>query len=89
MKFGEEIEYNLSNIFLEESYTKCGVGTISRSFFKKSKLSISLDQYSKALYIWFLLVFKLQSTSIYIKKAFLKIKKWSGTILPASFLHDF
>ena len=89
MKFGQEIEYNLGNIFLEESYTKCGGGTISRSFFKRSKLSISLDQYSKALYIWFLLVFKMHSTSIYPKKAFLKIKKWSGTIPPASFLHDF
>ena len=89
MKFGQEIEYNLSNIFLEESYAKCGGGTISRSLFKKSKLSISLDQYSKALYIWFLLVFKLQSTSIYPKKAFLKIKKWSGLFFLPHFLHDF
>ena len=35
-KFGQIIEYNMRNIFLEE--------TIPRPFTKKSKLSISLDQ---------------------------------------------
>ena len=35
-KFGQIIEYNMRNIFLEE--------TIPRPFIKKSKLSISLDQ---------------------------------------------
>ena len=44
MKFGELIEYNMRNIFLETSYTKCGGETIPRPFSKKSKLSISLDQ---------------------------------------------
>ena len=44
MKFGQLIEYNLRNIFLEKSYTKCGGETIPRPFSKKSKLSISLDQ---------------------------------------------
>ena len=39
MKFGQLIEYNLRNIFLEKSYTKCGGETILRPFFKKSKLS--------------------------------------------------
>ena len=47
MKFGQLIEHNLRNIFLEESYTKYGAETIPKPFFKKSKLSISLDQYSK------------------------------------------
>ena len=47
MKFGQLIEYNLKNIFLEKSYTKCCEETIPRPFFTKSKLSISLDQYSK------------------------------------------
>ena len=37
MKFGQLIEYNLGNIFLEESYTKYGGETIPRPFFKKSK----------------------------------------------------
>ena len=35
MKFGQLIEYNMRNIFLEKSYTKCGGEIISRSFFEK------------------------------------------------------
>ena len=44
MKFRQSIVYNMKNIFLEKSYTKCGGETILRPFSKKSKLSISLDQ---------------------------------------------
>ena len=48
MKFGQLIEYNMRNIFIEKSYTKCAGETIPRPLFlrpfKKSKLSISLDQ---------------------------------------------
>ena len=44
MKFGQLIEHNMRNTFLEKSYTKCGGDTIPRIFPKKSKLSISLDQ---------------------------------------------
>ena len=44
VKFGQLIEYNMRNIFLEKSYTKCGGETIPRSFSKNPKLSISLDQ---------------------------------------------
>ena len=61
MKFGQLIECNMRNIFLEKSYTKCGGETIPRPFSKKSKLSISLDQYSKALYNLFLLFAKLRT----------------------------
>ena len=43
MKFGQLTEYNISNIFFEKSYTKCGGETIPRLFSKKSKLRISLD----------------------------------------------
>ena len=43
MKFGQLIEYNMRNIFIEKSYTKCGGETAPRAFFKKSKFSISLD----------------------------------------------
>ena len=64
MKFGQLIKYNLRNIFLEKSYTKYGGETIPRSFFKKLKLSISLDQYSKNLYILFLLFGKLRTIEI-------------------------
>ena len=42
IKFGQLIEYNLRNIFLEKSYTKWGGETIPRPFSKK--LSIPLDQ---------------------------------------------
>ena len=44
MKFGQFIEYNMKNIFVEKSYTKCTGETIPRTLSKKSKLSISLDQ---------------------------------------------
>ena len=44
MKFGHLMEYNMRNIFLEKSNTKCGGQTIPRPFSKKSKLSTSLDQ---------------------------------------------
>ena len=47
LKFGQLIVYNMRNILLEKSYAKCDRETISRPFSKKSKLSISLDQYSK------------------------------------------
>ena len=43
MKFGQLIEYDMINIFLEKSYKKCDE-TIPRPFSKISKLSISLDQ---------------------------------------------
>ena len=96
MKFGQLVEYNLRNIFLEKSYTDCGGETIPRSFFKKSKLSVSLDQYSKVLYILLLLFGKLRTLKtdwnlaadhlhLPQRKLFLKNKKKSGTSLPVSF----
>ena len=44
MKFGQLIEYNMRNIFLQNSFTKCGGETSPRPFSEKLKLSISLDQ---------------------------------------------
>ena len=38
MKFGQLIEYNMRNIFLEKSYTKCGGETSPTAFSEKSKL---------------------------------------------------
>ena len=32
MEFGQLIEYNMKNIFLEKSYTKCGGETSPRPF---------------------------------------------------------
>ena len=42
MKFGQLIECNMRNIFLEKSHTKRAGETIARPF-SKLKLSISLD----------------------------------------------
>ena len=38
MKFGQLIECNMRNIFLEISYPKCGGETSHRPFFEKLKL---------------------------------------------------
>ena len=46
VKFGQLIEYDMRNIFLEKPYPKCREPS-NRAFSQKSKLSISLDQYSK------------------------------------------
>ena len=46
MKFGQLKVYNMRNIFLKESYAKCGGKASTRAFYKKSKYSISLDQQS-------------------------------------------
>ena len=65
MKFGQLIEYNMKNIFLEKSYTKCGGETSPRPFSGKLKLSISLDQQFKVLYNLFLLHYKLRAIELY------------------------
>ena len=61
MKFGQLIEYNMRNIFVEKSYTKCGRETIRRPFSKKTKLNIQ----SKVLYDLILLYSKLSAIEIY------------------------
>ena len=63
--FGQLTEYNLINIFVKKSYAKFGGETIPRPFPEKSKLSISLGQYSKVLYSLFLLYVKLKAIEIY------------------------
>ena len=44
MKFGQLIEYNMRNVFLEKLYTKYSEKTGPRPFSEKLKLRISLDQ---------------------------------------------
>ena len=44
MKFGQLMECDMRNIFLEKPYTRCGGETSPRLFSKKLKLNISLDQ---------------------------------------------
>ena len=100
IKFGQLIEYNMRNIFLEKSYTKCDRQTSPRPFSKKSKLSISLDQKSKFLYSLYLLYAMLRANRNTLKlsyrplaitscKAFLRNKSRTGTSLLASISNDF
>ena len=49
MKFGQLIEYNMKNIFLEKSYTKYSEEASPRLFYKKSKLGIFLGLQSGKL----------------------------------------
>ena len=44
IKFGQLIEINMRNSFLEMSHATCDGETIPIPFSKKSKFSISLDQ---------------------------------------------
>ena len=55
MKFDQLIEYNIRNIFLEKSYTKSSGEASPRPFYKKSKLSVSVDDQSEMLQNLFLL----------------------------------
>ena len=64
MKFGELVEYNMKNIFVDASYTKYTGETIPRPFSKKSKLSIPLDQWRKVLNSLFLLYGNLRDIEI-------------------------
>ena len=64
-KIGQLIECNMRNIFVEKSYTKCGGETSPTPFSEKLKFSVSLDQYSKVLYNFFLLYDKLRTIEIY------------------------
>ena len=65
IKFGQLIEDNMKNIFLEKSYAKCGGETTPSPFSKKSKLSISLDQQPKVLCNLFSLCTKLRTIAVY------------------------
>ena len=47
LRFGQLIECNMWNNFLEKSYAKCGGETSSKLFSKKLKLSISLEHSMK------------------------------------------
>ena len=49
MKFDQLTEYNMINIFLKKSQRKSGGKTSLRTFYEKSKLSVTLDQQSVML----------------------------------------
>ena len=65
MKFGQLIECNKRNIFLQKSCIKCGGETSPRPVPAKLILIIFLDQWSKVLYSWFELYGKLRAIKIY------------------------
>ena len=79
MKFGQLIEYNMSNLFIEKLYTKCG--EISGPYFKNQNWVylwiISLMFYTVCFYCmpsWRLSKYietKMQTTTFYSFKAFL------------------
>ena len=69
MKFGQIIEYNMKNIFVEKSYTKYTGETSPRFFSEKSKSSMSLDQYLQFYAVCFCCMtneMKLQTTYLYL-----------------------
>ena len=90
MKFGQLIECNLRNSFLQKAYTICGGETSPRPFSEKLKLSLSLDQQSKVLYSLFLLCWglskyietKLQITCFHLILSFVKKSKevWNQSL---------
>ena len=63
-EFGQLIECNIRNIFLDKSCTKCGGETSCRPFSETLKLSISLDQQPNVLHSWFSLYAKLRAIEI-------------------------
>ena len=69
MKFGQLIECNMRNMFLEKSYTKYCEETSPRRFSEKLKLNLSLDKQSKVLYSLFLLYGKFRAFKIYCNSA--------------------
>ena len=86
--------------FLDKSYTKYVGETIPRPFSKKSKLSISLNQWYKVLYSLFSLYVQVKDYQDILKprcgpfgfslyKAFLKIKRRPGTSFLPQFLRDY
>ena len=95
MEFGQLTEYNMRNIFLVKSYTKCGRETNSRSFSKNQNwayLWINILKFYifcfNCLPSWDLskvIETKLQIICFYLIKALLRNKKRSETSLPASF----
>ena len=64
---GQLTKYNMGNVFLEKSYTKCGEEASPRPFYKKSKLNASLDQQSEIFYSLVLLYVQLDGYGIILE----------------------
>ena len=65
MKLGQLIEYNMGNIFIQISYTKCGKETSLRPFSEKLKLILYLNQLTKVSDSLLLLYAILRAIKIY------------------------
>ena len=68
MKFGQLIEYNMRNIFAENSYAKCGEETIPGSFYKKIKIEYISESIVSRV-IQFLLYANLRAIEIWCNQA--------------------
>ena len=96
MNSGQLIEYNMRNIFLEKSYTKCGRETILRAFLKSQNWAYlginNLRFYTVCFHcmpIWGLLKYietKLLTTWFYFIESLFKSKKKSRSSLTGWFL---
>ena len=73
MKFSQLIEYNIKNIVLEKSYTKCREKTSPKPFSGKLKMRISLNQLTKLLYSLILLYPKLRAIKNKLKISYRSI----------------
>ena len=49
MKFCQSMKYNMRNVFVGKSYGNCGGEASPRPFYKKSQMSISVNQQSEML----------------------------------------
>ena len=95
MKFSQLIEYNMRNIFLEKSWTKCGGETSPKPiFFKKEKIKTEhIDQQSYSLFLFYvqvedcqnILKLRCKQLAFISHKAFSKNKKRSGISVTGSF----
>ena len=83
MKFGQLIECNMRNIFLEKPYTKYDGETSPRPFSEKLKLSISLGNSLKFYRVCFYCLV-LPNVNL-----FYKIKRGLGLVYLPHFLHNF
>ena len=94
-KFSQLIEYNMRNIFLEKSWTKCGGETSPKPiFFKKEKIKTEhIDQQSYSLFLFYvqvedcqnILKLRCKQLAFISHKAFSKNKKRSGISVTGSF----
>ena len=84
MKFGQLTEYNMRNVFLEKSYTKCK-GEIIPITEKPKYVCFFSSVCFHCISSWGLPQLNYRPISFTSYKAFLKNKKRSGTRFPASF----